>query len=154
MNSIGLPQQDSKKLIEALNELLADYSMLYMNTRGFHWNIKGRDFFELHVKFEEVYNELVLQIDEIAERILTLGGTPVHGYSEYMKISDIKEIMNVSDGKTALASILESYQTLVKKQRAILSIAAEMDDEGTNSQISDYIMLQEKHIWMFKAYLA
>ena len=91
MNSIGLPKEKTDKIIEKLNTLLATYSVQYMNTRGFHWNIKGKEFFELHVKFEEIYNALVLQIDEIAERILTLEGTPLHSYSDNVKHSLISE---------------------------------------------------------------
>ena len=74
-NAIGLDPNKAKQLSEKLNVLLADYSLFYQNTRGFHWNIKGEKFFELHVKFEKLYNDLLLKIDEVAERILTLGHT-------------------------------------------------------------------------------
>lgn len=73
MNRIGLDQQKAKELSTELNSLLANYQIFYMNTRGYHWNIKGEKFFELHVKFEEIYNDLLLKVDEIAERVLTLG---------------------------------------------------------------------------------
>ena len=106
------------------------------------------------MKFEEIYNELILQIDEIAERILTLDGTPVHSYSKYLEMSDIKEDRDQSNGRLALETLLESYQLLISKQREILKVSDEADDEGTNSQMSDYIKLQEKHVWMFKAYLS
>jgi starvation-inducible DNA-binding protein len=152
-NVIGLTQDDSARLRESLNDLLANYSVLYMNTRGYHWNIKGKDFFELHLKFEEIYNELVLQIDEIAERILTLGGTPTHSYSDYIAKSYIKEDINQSNGSQALQSLLSAYQLIIEKQREILKLASDTNDEGTLSQISDYIQLQEKHVWMFRAYL-
>ena len=76
LNKIGLDTKKSKMNAEKLNELLANYSIFYQNTRGFHWNIKGDKFFELHVKFEELYNDLKVKIDEVAERILTLGYTP------------------------------------------------------------------------------
>ena len=82
LNKIGLDNTKTKELAEKLNILLANYSVFYQNTRGFHWNIKGDTFFELHVKFEELYNDLVIKIDEVAERILTLGYTPEHQYSE------------------------------------------------------------------------
>ena len=75
-NGIGLDSRDAKKLAEKLNELLANYSIFYQNTRGYHWNIKGEKFFELHLKFEELYNDLLIKIDEVAERILTLGASP------------------------------------------------------------------------------
>ena len=87
---IGLDEKKSAKLGDKLNELLANYQIFYMNVRGFHWNIKGEQFFELHVKFEETYNDLLLKVDEIAERILTLGQRPMHAYSTYIKASDTR----------------------------------------------------------------
>lgn len=90
-NMIGLNEKQARVLADDLNHLLADYQILYTNVRGYHWNIKGRDFFELHAKFEEIYNDLVLKVDEIAERILTLGATPVHGFSRYLSMSILKK---------------------------------------------------------------
>ena len=87
LNQIGLDKEKSKILSGKLNELLANYQIFYMNSRGFHWNIKGHRFFELHLKFEEHYNDSLIKIDEIAERILTLGHTPEHTFSDYSKRS-------------------------------------------------------------------
>lgn len=124
-----------------------------MNTRGFHWNIAGEKFFELHLKFEELYNDAVIKIDEIAERVLTLGHTPLHSYSSYLKVSSIKEATNISDGKKALKNLLTSFQTLLILEREILELSGKADDEGTNALMSDYIREQEKLVWMFTAYL-
>ena len=124
-----------------------------MNSRGFHWNIKGDKFFELHLKFEEIYNDSFLKIDEIAERILTLGSAPIHTYSEYMKISKIKEVKNVSDGKKAVQEILKGYQVLLPLERDLLDLSDKTNDEGTNALMSNYIGEQEKLIWMYSAYL-
>jgi starvation-inducible DNA-binding protein len=145
MNSIGLPQKETTEIVTKLNTLLATYSVLYMNTRGFHWNIKGKEFFELHIKFEEIYNALVLQIDEIAERLLTLEGTPIHSYTEKT---------NITDGNTALEYILDGYKTIIMLQREISNMAGDIADEGTASQMSEYITLQEKEAWMYRSYLA
>ena len=93
-NRIGLDSKYAKELADKLNTLLADYQVFYMNARGYHWNIKGDKFFELHLKFEELYNDALLKIDEVAERILTLGFTPMHTYSDYLKNSDFKESKN------------------------------------------------------------
>ncbi|MFH0257773.1 Dps family protein [Vibrio rumoiensis] len=152
-NMIGLDKQQTATLVGDLNLLLADYQILYTNVRGYHWNIKGRDFFELHAKFEEIYNDLVLKVDEIAERILTLGGTPVHGFSRYLAMSDLEETLNVSNGREAVGHILSAYRVLLNKQRQIVKAAAEVDDEGTVSLMSDYISQQEKETWMLNAYL-
>lgn len=153
MNNIGLNSEKAVKLSESLNDLLANYQVFYMNVRGFHWNIKGEKFFELHAKFEELYDDLIEKVDELAERVLTLQGTPIHTFSEYLNVSEISETNSVSDGKEAVKSILAAFSTLLVKQRAILSISDEADDEGTNALMSDYIREQEKLVWMYSAYL-
>ena len=150
---IGLKDADCKNISEKLNVLLANYSVFYQNTRGAHWNIKGDQFFTLHPKFEELYNNLVLKIDEIAERILTLGSTPNHNYSDYLKLSTIKESTDVSDGAKCVQNILNSFKTVIELQRELLDTTEEAGDEGTNSQMSDYITEQEKEVWMYNSYL-
>ena len=153
LTAIGLDHEGSKKLIQQLNELLANYQVLYMNVRGLHWNVAGTNFFELHLKFEEQYNNLLLKVDEIAERILTLGGQPWHSFSQYLSHSTLQEVTQQSDGKQGLQHIVSSYGILIQQQRQIMSIAADCSDEGTTALMSDYIREQEKLIWMFSAYL-
>ena len=152
-NNIGLDTEKSVELQSKLNELLANYSHFYMNVRGFHWNIQGEEFFTLHAKFEELYNDLMIKIDEIAERILTLEGTPLHAYSEYAKISEVPEVQGVSNGNKAVSSILSALKIVITQQREILNLSGELDDEGTNALMSDYIREQEKLVWMYSAYL-
>ncbi len=153
MNKIGLDKVKSENVAKKLNELLADYHIFYMNVRGFHWNIKGGNFFVLHEKFEELYDDLFQKIDEIAERILTLGQTPAHNYSTYIKVAKVKEAVNISDDKGSVSSILNSFEVLIERQREILNAAAEADDEGTNALMSDYISEQEKLVWMYASFL-
>ena len=153
LNAIGLDNDKAKHLAEKLNNLLANYSIFYQNTRGYHWNIKGEKFFELHIKFEELYNDLLLKVDEVAERILTLGHTPKHNYADYRAVSKIKESVLVSDGTQAVEDILTSFQTIIILQRELLTIAADADDEGTNALMSDYIREQEKLVWMYTSFL-
>jgi starvation-inducible DNA-binding protein len=152
-NQIGLEAQESKGLAEKLNSLLANYQVFYMNTRGFHWNITGEKFFELHAKFEELYNNLVEKVDEVAERILTLGHSPLHTFSDYTAITTVKEAKNISNGKEAMQNILDAFRTLIALQRDIAETASETGDEGTNALMSDYIREQEKLVWMYSAYL-
>ena len=152
-NQIGLDTAQTKKLAEKLNTLLANYQIFYINARGFHWNIKGEKFFELHIKFEELYNDVFVKIDEIAERILTLGHTPIHSFSSYVSTASIKEVTNVSDGVAAVRSVLSGFKVLIEAQRELLSLSADAEDEGTNSLMSDYIRQQEKLVWMYSAYL-
>lgn len=153
LNRIGLDTTRSKELADLLNDLLANYSVFYQNTRGYHWNIKGDKFFELHLKFEELYNDLFVKIDDVAERILTLGNIPKHQFTDYLKQSEIPESSEVSDGRKAVQQILEAFKILLKKQRVILNLSAEINDEGTNAQMSDYIREQEKLVWMYSAFL-
>lgn len=152
-NAIGLNQHQADELAAKLNTLLANYSIFYQNTRGYHWNIKGQKFFELHLKFEELYNDLLLKIDEIAERILTLGHSPKHNYSDYVMVSSIKESKEVNDGIQAVKDILEAFKILLPMQRELLSLSSEASDEGTNALMSDYIRAQEKLVWMYSAFM-
>ncbi|NWO08184.1 MAG: DNA starvation/stationary phase protection protein [Alteromonadaceae bacterium] len=152
-NFIGLDTAKTEELAGALNQLLSNYQIFYMNVRGYHWNIKGDNFFELHVKFEELYDDLLLKIDEIAERVLTLGHRPAHAYSTYMEMSEIPERKDVTDGKQAMENIVESFGKIISKQRELLNMAGDADDEGTNALMSDYISEQEKTVWMYRSYL-
>lgn len=152
-NSIGIDVEKSKILAEKLNHLLANYQLFYQNLRALHWNIKGKEFFELHLKFEELYDDAVVKVDEIAERILTLEHTPMHTFSDYVSHSDIKEAKNVVDGNTGIQLVLDNFKSLILIERDILSLSDEADDEGTNSMMSDYITQTEKIIWMLRSYL-
>ncbi|MGL6409683.1 Dps family protein [Aeromonas veronii] len=151
---IGLDTAQSQALAAELNKLLASYQILYMNVRGFHWNIRGNQFFELHLKFEEIYNDLLLKVDTLAERILTLDGVPMHSFSDYLKVSAIPEQKGLHDGRACVESLLDSFRELLVAQRRILGQAAEAGDEGTASILSDYVQQQEKLVWMLRAYLA
>jgi starvation-inducible DNA-binding protein len=153
LNAIGLDQKKSGELAGKLNQLLANFQLFYMNARGFHWNIQGEKFFELHVKFEELYTDALLKIDEVAERVLTLNHTPMHSFSDYVKHSSIKEAKGVSDGKKAVQLVVDGFQQLLILERELLELAADAGDEGTNALMSDYIREQEKTVWMYSAYL-
>ena len=154
LNQIGLDPKSSELLADKLNQLLANYQIFYINTRGFHWNIKGDKFFELHAKFEELYNDLFLKIDEIAERILTLGHTPLHSYEDYLAHTSIEAAKNVSNGNDCVQSILNSYATILPIQRELLELSGDTADEGTNALMSDYIREQEKLVWMYTSFLS
>lgn len=152
-NHIGLSNEFTPLLNEKLNDLLANYEVFYQNVRGFHWNIQGDKFFELHVKFEELYNDLHEKIDEIAERILTLGGEPLHAFSDYVEHSAVSEVKKEYDAESTVSSILAAFRILLIKQRELLDLSDEASDEGTNALMSDYIREQEKLVWMYSAYL-
>lgn len=153
MNHIGLPSKETKKNIDLLNELLASYQVYYQNLRGLHWNIRGKRFFDLHMKFEELYNGAQVRVDEIAERVLTLEGVPLHTLEDYVKLNKIKVGKNITTDEAAVELVVESLQGLLKLERVLLQTTDEIDDEGTNSMISDLITEQEKDIWMLQAFL-
>jgi starvation-inducible DNA-binding protein len=153
LNAIGIDAKMATELVDDLNELLANYTVFYQNVRGFHWNIRGEKFFELHLKFEELYTDLLLKIDEIAERVLTLGGTPDHTFASYLAVSRVKPVENLRDGKQAVKSILAAFSDILIMQREILALSADAADEGTNALMSDYIRAQEKLVWMYGAYV-
>lgn len=151
---IGVDDEQVIELSEKLNDLLANYQVYYQNLRGFHWNIKGSDFFQLHEKFEELYNDAATIIDEIAERILTLDHIPMHSYSNYVKVSDIEEVTNVSKGKECVEHILANIEVLLSKEKDIMQIADSANDDGTADLMTQYISAQEKLSWMLKSYLS
>ncbi|WP_291135026.1 Dps family protein [Flavobacterium sp. UBA7663] len=153
LNSLGLPVEQSEELVNELNGLLSNFQIYYQNLRGLHWNIRGKRFFDLHLKFEELYNDSQLKIDLIAERVLTLGGTPLHTFSDYIANSKLKVGKNISKDLEAIQLILESLSVLLQVERVILTKASEINDEGTNSMMSDFIAEQEKTNWMLKAWM-
>ncbi len=152
-NALGLEKSKVEKVANELNILLANFQTYYQNLRGVHWNIKGKRFFELHVKFEELYNAAQLQVDEIAERILTLGFTPFHTFEEYVKNSKVPVGHNISDDDKTVRLIIDSISELLKIERNLLDSSDKANDEGTNALVSGLITEQEKNIWMLKAYL-
>lgn len=153
LNSIGLDSKKAKQLAENLNTLLANFQLYYQNLRGIHWNIKGRAFFDLHVKFEELYNDANMKVDEIAERILTLGETPLHTFDDYTNYGKVPVGKNVSEDKNAVNLIVDSLTELLKIERDILNKSSDAEDEGTNAMMSGFIAQQEKTVWMMKAWL-
>jgi starvation-inducible DNA-binding protein len=152
-NVIGLDAENSGLLADKLNDLLANYQVFYINVRGFHWNITGEKFFELHIKFEELYNDALLKIDEIAERVRTLDHTPLHSLTAYLAHSKIKEASGITEAKGAMKDIVFGFRILLEKEREVLSLAQDASDEGTVALMSGYIQQQEKQVWMYSAFL-
>jgi starvation-inducible DNA-binding protein len=152
LNSIGLPSAEAEVLASELNVLLANFQMYYQNLRGLHWNIRGKRFFDLHLKFEELYNDSQLKIDLIAERVLTLDAVPLHTFEDYIKNNQLEIGKNIHNDEKAIELIVSSLSKLLNIERGILKKSGEIDDEGTNSMMGDFIVEQEKTIWMLKAW--
>lgn len=150
---LGLQKDKINKLIINLNELLANFQVYYQNLRGLHWNIKGKSFFELHLKFEELYTDAQEKVDLVAERILTLEDTPLHTFEDYLAKASVPVGKNISKDIEAVQLVVNSLEQLIKIERVILDKSAEANDEGTNSLMSDFITEQEKTVWMMKSWL-
>lgn len=149
----GLDQSQTETLVNKLNVLLANFQVYYQNVRGLHWNIKGKNFFELHVKFEELYTDAQEKIDQVAERILTLHGSPLHTFNDYVKLASVPVGKNVSNDVEAVTLVVESLSELLVLEREILNLSDVANDEGTNSMMSDFISEQEKVVWMMNSWL-
>ena len=150
---IGLEETKVKPIVDQLNELLANYHIHYQKLRGCHWNVKGKSFFTLHAKFEELYDNAILSIDELAERILTLGKSPLSTYQEYINHSQIKEINTAGLDDTALVSaILDDFAALIEIEREIMESTSQSGDDGTNDMINKFMQFKEKNTWMLRAF--
>ena len=150
---LGLDKNKSEKLVVELNILLSNFQVYYQSLRGLHWNIKGKNFFELHMKFEELYTDAQEKVDLIAERILTLQGKPLHTFNQYTKIATVPIAKNISNDVEAVTLIVSSLSSLIQIEREILDFSDKAEDEGTNSMMSDFIAEQEKTMWMMNAWL-
>jgi len=152
MSFLNLDKEKVNATAKELNLLLADYHLYYQKLRNFHWNITGRDFFILHDKFEEMYNDTQVKIDEIAERILTLRFRPVSNYSEYLEKSSIKESATSLSDIEMVETLLNDHKVLLKQLRTTLKKASDANDEGTEDLLTGYIADLEKTSWMLDAW--
>jgi starvation-inducible DNA-binding protein len=144
---------ENKEYIHALNGLLASYQVHYQNLRSLHWNVKGQGFFELHVKYEELYTRAQVVIDELAERILSIGATPLSQFKEYLSTSSIAENPIIHKGAPGVEYILKAQEDLLQQEKQLLEVSGTENDEGTNALMSDLIREKEKTNWMFKSWL-
>ena len=152
LDYLNLNEAKTMNVVAGLQQLLADFQVYYTNLRGFHWEIQGRGFFVLHGKFEDMYNDTAAKIDEIAERILTLGGTPENKFSEYLKIARVAEISGVTRSSEAVEHVLETYKHFIAEERKLIEVANEANDAVTVDMLTGYLKEQEKMIWMLVAF--
>lgn len=151
---IKLTDKQVKPVVDMLNEYLANYHIHYQKLRGCHWNIKGQNFFTLHIKFEELYTNAQLTIDEIAERVLTLGKPPHSRFEDYIKESTIKEINTIGMAdRDMVEAILTDMTTLISLERNLLEATETAGDDGSNDMVNRFMQFKEKTIWMLKSFL-
>jgi len=140
--------------IEKLNNVLSDLQVVYQNLRTMHWLVKGPDFYMLHKMYEEFYNETAEVVDEVAERILMVGGIPLHQFSDYLNNSSVQPIADVPKGKESIKVTVANFEHLLKAYRAIITEAANNNDEGTVALFSELIASTEKKLWILNTTLA
>lgn len=152
MNYLQTQEEKIMPTVVSLNTLLADYHIYYQNLRNFHWNILGENFFDLHNKFEELYGDARVKIDEIAERILTLRFHPVSRFSDYIKISNIKEVNSILEDREMVKVLIENHALLLKQMKETINKAEKAGDEGTVDLMGGYMRSLEKETWMLNAW--
>mgnify|MGYP000140579812 CR=1 FL=1 len=150
---IGISEVSREEIAQGLKKLLADSYTLYLQTHNFHWNVTGPQFRELHLMFEEHYTELALAVDEIAERIRTLGFAAPATYRAFAELSSVKEIDGVPEATEMVNILMQAHETVVRTSRAVLKIAQQADDESSASLIGDRMRAHEKTAWMLRATL-
>ncbi len=128
---LGFSALDTIEITQGLNQLLANYHVHYQKLRNFHWNVKGNDFFKLHEKFEELYDEARLRIDEIAERIRVFGQTPMSTMGEYIENAEIKEIRKELVAREMVVEVLFDIRILLSDMHSVVKTAQENEDTGT-----------------------
>jgi starvation-inducible DNA-binding protein len=151
---IGLEEGKVRPVVDHLNDYLANYHIHYQKLRGCHWNVKGKSFFTLHVKFEELYTDALTTIDELAERILALGKPPISTFQDYISTSLIKEINTIGMLDTDMVkAIIEDMATLIDMERELLNITADAGDDGTNDMVNRFMQFKEKNTWMLRSFV-
>jgi len=152
MTYLNLDKEKIKSTASELNILLADFHLYYQKLRNFHWNVVGSNFFDLHAKFEEMYDDAKLKVDEIAERILTLRFQPLSNYSDYLSNSNLAESSSELKDLAMVKTLLEDHGTMIEQMRKVIDKAGEANDEVTIDLIGGYIGDLEKTSWMLDAW--
>lgn len=148
---IGIKENDRLKVAEGLKHLLADSYTLYLMTHNFHWNVEGPQFRDLHLMFEEQYTELAVAVDDIAERIRTLDVPAPGTYKEFDRLSNIKEVDGVPEGRKMVDILTQGHEQIVKTCREVVKVAQDANDESTAALASDRMRIHEKTAWMLRA---
>ncbi len=151
--NIGINEKDREAIANGVSELLADTYTLYLKTHNFHWNVVGPKFHDLHLMFEEQYTELATAVDDVAERIRTLGFPAPGTYQQFADLSSIKETLGIPEATEMVRVLTEDNETVVRTARRILPIAQAANDESTASLLSDRMVIHEKTAWMLRSLL-
>jgi starvation-inducible DNA-binding protein len=148
---IGISEPERIEVAEALKGLLADSYTLYLLTHNFHWNVTGPRFRDLHLLFEEQYTELSVAVDDIAERIRSLGVYAPGTYQAFAKLTQIPHVEDIPSAEDMLQHLTQAHETVIRRCREVLKLSQKANDESTNSLVSDRMRLHEKTAWMLRA---
>lgn len=151
---LGFDSEESNEVVQSLNLLLANLHVHYQKLRNYHWNVTGSDFFDLHERFEEEYNEVKVEIDEIAERIRVFGHTPVSTLKEYLDMSEIKETGTELTGNEMVKEVLNDFEILLSFMVDALEASGEIGDVATEDMLTGYIKRTEKIHWMLTSFIS
>jgi starvation-inducible DNA-binding protein len=149
---LGFSGEETAEIVDALNKLLANLQVHYHKLRNFHWNVEGPDFFELHEQFELEYDQVKIQIDEIAERIRVFGHKPLSKMSDYLEAAEIEEAGTDLSSKDMVQELLRDYEFLLSFMMDAVEAASEVDDNATEDLITGYMKRTEQRHWMFSAW--
>lgn len=149
----NIPAVNAEKLVGKLNTYLATLTVFYANLRNFHWNVKGHNFFVLHSETEKLYDNVSDQIDEVAERIKQLSGTPLIGFQAILAETKIKEVPTTEEETAIVENVFESFKILCSLERELFNLSDELEDPTTNGMFAEILAGREKTMWMWNAYL-
>ncbi|HBC4544673.1 TPA: DNA starvation/stationary phase protection protein [Staphylococcus aureus] len=144
-------QQD---VVKELNQQVANWTVAYTKLHNFHWYVKGPNFFSLHVKFEELYNEASQYVDELAERILAVGGNPVGTLTECLEQSIVKEAVKGYSAEQMVEELSQDFTNISKQLEKAIEIAGNAGDDVSEDMFIGMQTSVDKHNWMFKSYLS
>jgi starvation-inducible DNA-binding protein len=145
---------NTTSLEQIMNRQVANLNVLYVKIHNFHWYVKGEQFFSLHVKFEELYNEVTLQMDEVAERLLTIKGSPAATLKEYLELATIQEATGKEDARGMVQSLIEDFATISEELTEGIELAEETKDQPTSDMFIKIRSDLEKHQWMLRSFLS
>lgn len=150
---IGLGSEAREKIAHGLAKLLADSYTLYLKTHNFHWNVTGPMFNTLHMMFEEQYTELATAVDQIAERIRSLGMPAPGSYAEFLQLTDIKEAEGVPSANEMIQQLVEGHECVIRSARNMIPHVADAHDEGSADLLTGRLEVHEKTAWMLRSLL-
>lgn len=143
----------NKQITDVLNKQIANWSVLYIKLHNYHWYVKGPQFFTLHTKFEEFYNEAALHTDELAERLLALGGQPVATMKDCLELSSVQEAIGSESAEQMVQSIIDDFRQIISELKEGMEIAEKANDETTGDMLLAIHTGLEKHVWMLNSFL-